>query len=36
MSLDGVHPTLAVHREIANAIITAVNATYSTTLAPVP
>jgi hypothetical protein len=36
MSLDGVHPALAVHREIANALIGVINTKYGTTLAPVP
>ncbi len=36
MSLDGVHPNLAVHRELANAIIPVINAKYSTTLSLVP
>ena len=36
MSLDGVHPGLAVHREIANALIAAINAEYGTTLQPLP
>ncbi len=35
MSLDGVHPAAAVHREIANALISVINAKYQTTLAPV-
>jgi lysophospholipase L1-like esterase len=36
MSLDGVHPGAAVQREIANALIPAINAKYGTTLALVP
>jgi hypothetical protein len=36
MSLDGVHPSLAVHREVANALIPVINTKYGTTLAPVP
>jgi lysophospholipase L1-like esterase len=36
MSLDGVHPAAAVQREIANAIIAAINTQYGTTLQPVP
>ncbi len=36
MSLDGVHPTLPVHRLLANAIISVINTKYSTTLSPVP
>jgi lysophospholipase L1-like esterase len=36
MSLDGVHPSLAVHRELANALIPVINAKYGTTLALVP
>jgi lysophospholipase L1-like esterase len=36
MSLDGVHPTLPVHRELANAMIPVINAKYGTTLALVP
>jgi len=36
VSLDGVHPTLAGQKLIANAIIAGINAKYSTTLAPVP
>lgn len=36
MSLDGVHPGALVHREIANALITVINAEYGTTLTPVP
>jgi len=36
MSLDGVHPGAAVQREIANALIPAINAKYGTTLPLVP
>lgn len=36
MSLDGVHPAAPIHRLIANEMITAINANYSTTLVPVP
>ena len=36
LSLDGVHPSLAVHREVANALIPVINAKYGTTLALVP
>jgi hypothetical protein len=36
MSLDGVHPGAAVHRQIANALIPVINAKYNTTLALVP
>ena len=36
VSLDGVHPTLAGQKLIANAVIAAINAKYSTTLANVP
>ncbi len=36
MSLDGVHPALAVHREIANALIGVINAKYGTTLGLIP
>lgn len=36
MSLDGVHPGAGVHREIANALITAINTEYGTDLQPVP
>jgi len=36
MSLDGVHPGAGVQREIANAIIPAINAKYGTHLALVP
>jgi hypothetical protein len=32
MSFDGVHPAYLAHVEIANAIINAVNAKYSTGL----
>jgi phospholipase/lecithinase/hemolysin len=32
MSLDGVHPAASVHLKIANDIIAAINAKYSTTL----
>jgi phospholipase/lecithinase/hemolysin len=31
-SLDGVHPSSAAHRVIADSIISAVNATYQTTI----
>lgn len=36
ISLDGVHPAAPAHKLIANALITAINAKYGTTLAPVP
>jgi len=36
MSLDGVHPGLGVHRELANALIPVINTKYGTTLALVP
>jgi len=36
ISLDGVHPTGAAHRLIANDLIAVINAKYLTTLAPVP
>jgi lysophospholipase L1-like esterase len=36
MSLDGVHPALAVHRLLANDLIAVINAKYGTSLAPVP
>jgi lysophospholipase L1-like esterase len=36
MSLDGVHPALAVHRELANALIGVINAKYGTTLGLIP
>lgn len=36
MSLDGVHPGAGVQREIANALITAINAKYQTSLQAVP
>jgi lysophospholipase L1-like esterase len=36
MSLDGVHPALPVHREIANALIAVINTKYGTTLGLVP
>jgi lysophospholipase L1-like esterase len=36
MSLDGVHPALAVHRELANALIAVINTKYGTSLQPVP
>lgn len=36
VSFDGVHPTLTGQKLIANAVIAAINAKYSTTLAPVP
>lgn len=36
MSLDGVHPALAVYREIANAIIPVINTKYNTSLTLVP
>ncbi|MFL5607229.1 MAG: SGNH/GDSL hydrolase family protein, partial [Gemmatimonadaceae bacterium] len=36
ISLDGVHPSAAAHKLIANALIDAINAKYGTTLAPVP
>ncbi|NUO37168.1 MAG: hypothetical protein HOQ17_02045 [Gemmatimonadaceae bacterium] len=36
ISNDGVHPTGAAHRLIANEIIAVINAKYGTSLAPVP
>jgi lysophospholipase L1-like esterase len=36
ISLDGVHPTAAAHRLIANDLISIINTKYGTTLAPVP
>jgi hypothetical protein len=36
ISLDGVHPSAAGHRLIANDLITAINAKYGTSLAPIP
>lgn len=36
ISLDGVHPSAAAHRIIANELITVINAKYGTTLQPVP
>jgi hypothetical protein len=36
MSLDGVHPALGVHRELANALIGVINAKYGTTLTLIP
>jgi len=36
MSLDGVHPALAVHRLLANDLIAVINTKYGTSLAPVP
>jgi lysophospholipase L1-like esterase len=36
MSLDGVHPSLAVHRLLANDLIALINTTYGTSLKPVP
>ncbi|HJQ21161.1 MAG TPA: SGNH/GDSL hydrolase family protein [Gemmatimonadaceae bacterium] len=36
MSLDGVHPAAGVQREIANALIAAINAKYGTSLVAVP
>ena len=36
ISLDGVHPTAAAHKLIANSLIGVINAKYGTTLAPVP
>jgi lysophospholipase L1-like esterase len=35
VSLDGVHPSATGQAQIANALITAINAKYGTTLAPV-
>lgn len=35
-SLDGVHPNLAGHTIVANSLISAINAKYGTSLAPVP
>lgn len=36
ISLDGVHPTGAAHKAIANELIGVINATYGTSLQPVP
>ncbi len=36
MSIDGIHPALAVHRELANALIGVINAKYGTTLGLIP
>ena len=36
MSLDGAHPRLPAHQAVANGIITAVNATYGTTIPAIP
>ncbi|MEA2764494.1 MAG: hypothetical protein QOK07_898 [Gemmatimonadaceae bacterium] len=36
MSLDGVHPSLAVHRLLANDLIAVINTKYGTSLTPVP
>jgi lysophospholipase L1-like esterase len=36
MSLDGVHPSLAVHRLLANDLIGVINTKYGTSLKPVP
>lgn len=36
ISLDGVHPTAAAHKLIANSLIGVINAKYGTTLAPLP
>jgi hypothetical protein len=36
LSLDGVHPSTATHKLVANALIQAINAKYSTSLEPVP
>jgi lysophospholipase L1-like esterase len=36
MSLDGVHPSLAVHRLLANDLIGVINTKYGTSLTPVP
>ena len=35
-SRDGVHPNAASHKLIANALITAINAKYATSIAPIP
>ena len=35
-SQDGVHPTKAAHKIIANAFIAAINAKFATTLTPIP
>lgn len=36
ISLDGVHPNAAAHKLIANDLINLINATYKTTLTPLP
>lgn len=36
VSRDGVHPSAATHKLVANALITAINAKYGTSLAPIP
>jgi lysophospholipase L1-like esterase len=35
-SRDGVHPSAAAHKLVANALIQAINAKYGTTIAPIP
>jgi hypothetical protein len=35
-SRDGIHPTAATHKLIANALIQVINAKYGTTIAPIP
>ena len=36
ISLDGIHPTAAAHKAIANDLIGVINAKYGTSLAPIP
>ncbi len=36
ISLDGVHPSGEAHRQLANAMITAINAKYGTAVAAIP
>ena len=35
-SLDGIHPTGAAHKLVANALITAINTKYGTKIVPIP
>ena len=35
-SYDGVHPSAATHKLVANALVTAINAKYGTSLNPIP
>ncbi len=36
ISRDGIHPSAATHRLVANALLQAINAKYRTSLAPIP